>query len=132
MIAIISLLLKKSLVVKRENTSIIPYSPKKIKIKFRLEYSTLNPLMSSLSPSAKSKGARLHSAKQVTHQAINRTPLGVQKIVGFFIERVVASTRGDNNMNANLISYLIVWAEARIPPNILNFDFVDTPTMRME
>jgi len=38
-----------------------PYSPKKIKIKDPPPYSKLNPLISSLSPSAKSRGARFTS-----------------------------------------------------------------------
>jgi hypothetical protein len=51
----------------RLRASIIPYSDKKINTKPTAEYSTLNPLISSLSPSAKSKGARLHSHTHLTH-----------------------------------------------------------------
>jgi hypothetical protein len=49
------------------NASIIPYSDKKMNTNPTAEYSTLNPLISSLSPSAKSKGARLHSQTHLTH-----------------------------------------------------------------
>lgn len=47
----------------KENTKIIPYSPKKRSTNPTLPISMLNPLISSLSPSAKSKGARLVSDK---------------------------------------------------------------------
>lgn len=50
--------------------SIVPYSLKKIKTNLVEEYSTLNPLMSSLSPSTKSNGARLHSQTHLIHQRI--------------------------------------------------------------
>ena len=62
------------------NTNIIPYSPKKIKIKPMEEYSILNPLISSLSPSAKSKGARLHSQTQLIHQIPKRGNKKVKKL----------------------------------------------------
>lgn len=44
----------------------------KMRANFPPPYSTLNPETSSDSPSAKSKGARLVSAKSVTNQAIKR------------------------------------------------------------
>jgi len=47
---------------------ILAYSAKKIKAKPADPYSILNPETSSDSPSAKSKGARLVSATQVTNQ----------------------------------------------------------------
>lgn len=51
---------------------ILEYSDKKIKANPPLLYSTLNPLTSSLSPSAKSKGDRLVSAKQEEIQQKNK------------------------------------------------------------
>jgi hypothetical protein len=48
--------------VRNEKLRTIPYSLRKIKINRLLPNSTLNPEMSSLSPSLKSKGARLTSA----------------------------------------------------------------------
>lgn len=59
------------------------YSAKKIKAKPPLLYSTLNPETNSDSPSAKSKGERLVSAKQDLNQQknkgreknINQTPI---------------------------------------------------------
>ena len=47
----------------KEKAKIIPYSPKKRSTNPTLPISILNPLISSLSPSAKSKGARLVSDK---------------------------------------------------------------------
>jgi len=54
------------------NNSIQPYSAKNNNTNKNLENSTLNPLTNSLSPSAKSKGARLVSAK-ITNKKINTT-----------------------------------------------------------
>jgi hypothetical protein len=47
---------------------ILEYSAKKIKAKPPLLYSTLNPETNSDSPSAKSKGVRFVSAKEVQNQ----------------------------------------------------------------
>jgi len=55
--------LKKSLINK-----ILPYSAIKITAKPTLPYSILNPETNSDSPSAKSKGVRLVSARQETNQ----------------------------------------------------------------
>lgn len=56
---------------------ILAYSAKKIKANPPLLYSTLNPETNSDSPSAKSKGVRLVSAKEVVNQTI---PTGNIKI----------------------------------------------------
>ena len=53
-------------------TKIFKYSAIKIKAKVALLYSVLNPETSSDSPSAKSKGVRLVSAKVVVNQIINK------------------------------------------------------------
>ncbi len=45
-----------------EKPMIIPYSPRNRRVNPRDPYSRLKPLINSLSPSAKSKGARLSSA----------------------------------------------------------------------
>jgi hypothetical protein len=66
--------------VSKENKMIIPYSLIKIKAKSTLPYSTLKPLTNSDSPSAKSNGARLHSATQDKNQ---------QKIKGRKIKRFI-------------------------------------------
>jgi hypothetical protein len=58
--------------VRKENLSTIPYSLRKIRINRLLPNSTLNPEMSSLSPSLKSNGARLTSATTEINQRGNR------------------------------------------------------------
>jgi hypothetical protein len=58
--------------VKNLRKIIIPYSQIKIKEKIPPPYSTLNPETSSLSPSEKSKGVRLLSARQTNIQARRR------------------------------------------------------------
>jgi hypothetical protein len=58
--------------VKNLKKRIIPYSPKKKKAKFKAEYSVLNPDTNSLSPSAKSKGARFNSAIHLINQTTNK------------------------------------------------------------
>ena len=52
----------------RLKNRIFVYSAKKIAVKAPAEYSVLKPDTSSLSPSAKSRGARLSSARQVIIQ----------------------------------------------------------------
>jgi len=91
-------------VVNKENPNIIPYSPKKIKMKFRLEYSTLKPLISSLSPSAKSKGARLHSVIQEIHHKRKRKREGFKKKKVDLNEIFCHSNKGERRIKANLIS----------------------------
>jgi hypothetical protein len=58
--------------VRKEKLRTIPYSLRKIKINNLLPNSTLNPEMSSLSPSLKSNGARLTSATTEINQSGNR------------------------------------------------------------
>lgn len=53
---------------KKDKKRIIPYSPKNKKTKPDLPNSILNPLINSLSPSAKSKGARLVSEITIINQ----------------------------------------------------------------
>ena len=62
--------LKNITTVKQENKIILAYSLKKIRTKPTEEYSILNPETSSDSPSAKSNGVRLVSAKSSTIQII--------------------------------------------------------------
>ena len=103
------MLLKKIILLKIEKKIIIPYSLKKIKIKPTDENSTLNPLINSLSPSAKSKGARLHSIKHLTHQnkKINKSnPKIILLKEKKFID--IIKQKGTNKMKFILISYLTV------------------------
>lgn len=60
---------KKNSTIMKDNTSILPYSPKKNNAKVMLEYSTLNPATSSASAYGKSKGVRLVSANIETKKA---------------------------------------------------------------
>jgi len=67
-------------------TRIIPYSLRNKKTKDKLPNSILNPLISSLSPSKRSKGARFVSIKdnknQITNQTIfNSNPLLKDKLI---------------------------------------------------
>lgn len=61
-------------------TKILQYSAIKIRANLPPPYSILKPETSSDSPSAKSKGARLVSARRVTNQAMNRG--GIKKRAG--------------------------------------------------
>lgn len=71
--------LKKIVVVSAENNKIMAYSLRKIKINPVAPYSTLNPETSSDSPSEKSKGVRLVSAKSITSHIINK--IGLLQII---------------------------------------------------
>lgn len=61
-------------------TKMLQYSAMKIRANLPPPYSTLNPETNSDSPSAKSNGARLVSARSVTNQVINRG--GIRSISG--------------------------------------------------
>jgi len=63
---------KKIMEVRKEKLRTIPYSLRKIRMNRLLPNSTLNPEMSSLSPSLKSNGARLTSAITEMNQSGNR------------------------------------------------------------
>lgn len=116
--------------LRTENRSIVPYSAKKIRANLLLLYSTLKPETNSDSPSAKSKGARLHSA---THERNQETRIGkarnsvliqLHKEVKLNLERIITTQKINT---AILISYLIVCDPARNAPNILYFLFDDQP-----
>ena len=64
--------LKKTTLVNSLMTKILAYSAMKIRAKRPLLYSTLKPETSSDSPSAKSKGVRLVSAKFVINHTVAR------------------------------------------------------------
>ena len=57
--------------VRKANRIILEYSARKIRAKLPPLYSTLNPETSSDSPSAKSKGERLVSARQMINHSIS-------------------------------------------------------------
>jgi len=56
-----------------------PYSARKINEKLSLKYSVLNPETNSDSPSEKSKGVRLSSAKPAQRKIINN-PTGTKRL----------------------------------------------------
>jgi hypothetical protein len=75
--------LKIALIIK-----IIPYSLKKIKTNNKPPISTLNPLISSLSPSNKSKGARLVSIKETrVHKTIQNNKISIRSMDSIDIEK---------------------------------------------
>ena len=82
----------------------MPYSPTKIKAKKTLPSSRFKPLISSLSPSAKSKGARLVSATTLSPQTgkIKRKIRDLQRSK----EECPVKMTTDKIIRANLISYL--------------------------
>jgi len=91
-----------------ENNSTIPYSATKMRAKGPLPNSTLNPDTNSDSPSAKSKGARLHSAKHVNNQTTNPGKIINKETVLYSVSEsilnlVVILTR-DKIIKASLIS----------------------------
>lgn len=105
----------------------------KIKANPTAPYSTLNPETSSDSPSAKSKGVRFNSAIQVVSQNRNRGPL-INK--GLIVEEGTSflkkytlpqPQKRANARKLSLISYLIVWATARSPPNKAYFLLAPQP-----
>merc|ERR1712226_1142912 len=62
---------KKIILLIKEKAKIMEYSPKNNKVKEEEEYPVLNPLTNSDSPSVKSKGARLVSARiLINHKGI--------------------------------------------------------------
>lgn len=115
-------------------TKMLQYSAMKIRANFPPPYSTLNPDTSSDSPSAKSNGARLVSARRVTNQAINsggnKINLEVECLtmgVARFSERRI--TRLLIRSRAIAISYEIVWAILRVVPSRAYFLFEDHPAI---
>lgn len=90
---------------KKDKKRIIPYSPKNKKTKPELPNSILKPLISSLSPSAKSKGARLVSETIKINQNIkkiqNPNPEKDK-------EKELQITRKEKTKIAKQISYLTV------------------------
>ena len=91
----------------------MPYSPKNKRTNPTLPISILNPLISSLSPSAKSKGARLVSDKINKNHTIKLKKQNNLKteILKFFLK-----SKRLNKKIERQISYLIAWEEIRIDP----------------
>lgn len=117
----------KSLIIR-----IFKYSAIKIRAKVPLLYSVLNPETNSDSPSEKSKGVRLVSAKIVQNQTINKG----KHIKKTAIEKLLCSsqkskftkiTKDPNIIKDILTSYEIVCAILRSAPRRAYFELEDHP-----
>lgn len=108
----------------KENAKIIEYSPKNNKVKEEEEYSVLNPLTNSDSPSVKSKGDRLVSAKILTNHKgsmkkyAQKKELYVLLVFNSLNENLTELQSLIKKKKDKTTSYEIIWAEARIPPKI--------------
>lgn len=116
---------------------ILPYSAMKIKAKPTAPYSTLNPDTSSDSPSAKSKGVRLVSAKHTTTNIIisgmQMRYLFHRLLTAVVIIRLRPPVRNKKSIinRAKQISYEIVWATARMAPTRAYFLLEAQPLIRV-
>jgi hypothetical protein len=107
---------------------ILAYSAIKIRANIPLLYSTLNPDTSSDSPSAKSNGVRLVSAKLVMNHIIAN---GLSIIIIQDIELIeiadmsiwLHKIRAANRIRDILTSYEIVWATPRRAPRSAYLEF---------
>lgn len=114
------------------------YSARKNRAKGPAAYSTLKPDTSSDSPSVRSKGARLVSAKVEINHIIARGHEGKSShsfsCVVFSVDRVkepfIRST--DNRIIASVTSYEIVCATARRAPIRAYFELEAHPDHRIE
>jgi len=105
----------------------------KIIANFTDPYSILNPDTSSDSPSAKSKGVRFNSATHVITQGSKIKNKGPTIKSNPPLTQPLDNAGPSQNTiklirtNASLISYAIVWAAARRPPNKAYFLFDPHP-----
>lgn len=114
------------------------YSARKKRAKGPAAYSTLKPETSSDSPSVRSKGARLVSARvEINHimarghegksnQSCSWVVVSVDKVKEPFINRT------DRRIIASVTSYEIVCATARRAPISAYFELEAQPDQRME
>lgn len=117
---------------------ILAYSAKKNRAKGPAAYSTLNPDTSSDSPSVRSNGARLVSARVEMNHIMARGHAGkinhrcscvvmsVDRVNDPFISNI------DKRIMASVTSYEIVWATARRAPIRAYFELEAHPDQRME
>jgi hypothetical protein len=112
---------------------ILAYSAIKINANPPLLYSVLKPDTSSDSPSARSNGVRLVSAKQDANHipanggAIKINPTGTWAAINSFILNLPTKIKNDRRISARLTSYEIVWATLRNPPSTAYFELEDQP-----
>lgn len=114
---------------------IFMYSAIKIIANRTLLYSVLNPDTSSDSPSARSKGVRLVSARDVVnHIVINGIAINVGQVVVsvfndvMFIELNIIKVL--SIISAIDTSYEMVWATDRMAPIIVYLEFEDQPLIK--
>ncbi len=128
--------MKNRALVRRLIRIIFIYSAIKISAKVPPLYSVLNPDTNSDSPSEKSNGVRLVSARVVVnHVIINIGSIRtggvscVENISSRF--KVYIIIRGDRRIKAILTSYEIVWAALRSAPNRAYLEFEAHPAIRV-
>ena len=114
---------------------ILVYSAIKINANIPALYSTLNPDTNSDSPSAKSNGVRLVSAKFVINHIINSGKI----IINIQVHRDIifrsidlCSIITDRIINAIDTSYEIVWATPRNAPRRAYLEFEHQPAINVE
>lgn len=125
-------------VVKMFIIIMLAYSARKNIANGPAAYSTLNPETSSDSPSVRSNGARLVSARveinhimakghagKISHRC-SWVVISVDRVKDPFINRT------DSKMMARVTSYEIVWATARRAPIRAYFEFEAHPDHRIE
>ena len=110
----------------------LAYSAMKIKANIPLLYSVLNPDTNSDSPSAKSNGVRLVSAKLViNHISANGEIISMIHDIKFIemadMSIVWLIISEDSKINDILTSYEIVWATPRSAPKSAYFEFEHQP-----
>lgn len=134
----LGIVLMKMIVVRAFIRMMFMYSAMKNKANGPAAYSTLKPETSSDSPSVKSNGARLVSAKVEMNHIVARGHVGSSSQMFFWVyDRVdrlndPLSNRIDRRMMASVTSYEIVWATARSAPNNAYLEFDAHPDQRIE
>lgn len=117
---------------------ILIYSAKKIKANHPPIYSTLNPDTSSDSPSAKSKGLRLVSAKHVIIHIRNKIIFPQKKDIIFWDNEISLNEYENEIIEINKMirkketSYEIICATLRIDPICLYLELADHPINKMK
>ncbi len=115
---------------------ILAYSAIKIRAKLLLPYSTLNPDTSSDSPSAKSNGVRLVSARLVITQEIRRGIAISLTHEKMFIDMIDMSMwwwtiSADSRISDMDTSYEMVCATPRSAPSSAYFEFEHHPAINV-
>jgi hypothetical protein len=126
----------KKIIVKSLIIRIFVYSAMKIKANKLLLYSVLNPETNSDSPSAKSNGVRLVSARLVRNHVINNGRISSMVHDFELFDRSLMSIiwktiNAPSSVRAIDTSYEIVWATPRSAPNKEYFEFEHHPEIKV-